>query len=410
MDIGDLDLKRDREAVHRIWHEVGWGDSSDDFDMKGLDIWMEACSGRVARIDGDAECAVLCTPGKLRYLDQSLRYLGVMSVVTSHVARKQGFAGRVTASSIARHVANGVQVAGLGIFEQGYYNRLGFGTDAYENLVAIDPQQLSIAGSTRPPKRLGTDDWKLVHHARCSQTTCHGGVTFDSPLVTRRHQLERKGGFGLGYFEGDTLTHHLWFRPISMENGPLDVVWMSYTTGEQFVELMGLVKNLGDQVRLVRMREPAGIQLHDLLRQPIQSGMTTERSKFATGIESLGISQTRICDMEGCMDKTHLECEDLKFNLKLTDPIELLLDDTDPWRGAGGDYVVSLGTSSGAERGSDSSLPTLEASVGAFTRMWLGVRPASGLTVTDALHGPQGLIESLDVAFRLPTPKRTWEF
>ena len=32
-------------------------------------------------------------------------------------------------------------------------------------------------------------------------------------------------------------------------------------------------------------------------------------------------------------------------------------------------------------------LPTLTATVSAFTRMWLGVRPATGLTITDDLQG-----------------------
>ena len=80
------------------------------------------------------------------------------------------------------------------------------------------------------------------------------------------------------------------------------------------------------------------------------------------------------------------------------------------WKGAGGEYVVELGRDSGAERGRDASLSTLKASINAFSRVWLGVRPATGLAVTDDLEGPRDLLEALDDAFRLPEPVRDWDF
>jgi len=61
-----------------------------------------------------------------------------------------------------------------------------------------------------------------------------------------------------------------------------------------------------------------------------------------------------------------------------------------------------------AAAGTDPALPTLTASVGAFTRLWLGVRPASGLAVTDDLTGPDDLLAGLDDAFHLPDPKPSW--
>lgn len=51
----------------------------------------------------------------------------------------------------------------------------------------------------------------------------------------------------------------------------------------------------------------------------------------------------------------------------------------------------------------------LAASAGAFTRLWLGVRPATGLAFTDSLAGPPGLLEVLDGILRLPDPKPDWE-
>jgi hypothetical protein len=71
---------------------------------------------------------------------------------------------------------------------------------------------------------------------------------------------------------------------------------------------------------------------------------------------------------------------------------------------------VTLGPQSSAEPGTDRALPTLAASVGAFTRMWLGVLPATGLAVTDELEGPQELLEELDWALRLPQPSVDWGF
>ena len=74
------------------------------------------------------------------------------------------------------------------------------------------------------------------------------------------------------------------------------------------------------------------------------------------------------------------------------------------------DYVVTLGPVSSAEPGREPSLPTFTASVGAFTRLWLGVRPATGLAVTDELSGPQDLLSRLDGMLRLPDPKPDWDF
>jgi len=49
--------------------------------------------------------------------------------------------------------------------------------------------------------------------------------------------------------------------------------------------------------------------------------------------------------------------------------------------------------------------------VGAFTRLWLGVRSATSLAVTDDLSGPQELLRELDdVLLCFPDPKWDWDF
>ena len=112
-----------------------------------------------------------------------------------------------------------------------------------------------------------------------------------------------------------------------------------------------------------------------------------------------------------CLQRTHLSCSaDLRFNLKLSDPIEDHLPSDAQWRGVAGEYVVTLGKSSGCEAGSDASLLTLTASVGSFTRLWLGVGPASSLNITDDLRGPRELLDHLDETLRLPEPETGCNF
>ena len=53
-------------------------------------------------------------------------------------------------------------------------------------------------------------------------------------------------------------------------------------------------------------------------------------------------------------------------------------------------------------------METLEASVGAFTRLWLGVTSATALSMTDQLSGPPALLEALDEALQLPAPQTDW--
>ncbi len=71
---------------------------------------------------------------------------------------------------------------------------------------------------------------------------------------------------------------------------------------------------------------------------------------------------------------------------------------------------MTLGSSSGAEPARDNTLPTLTATVNAFTRLWLGVRPATGLAITDDLDGPAELLAQLDEVLRLPAPHPDWDF
>ncbi|MEE9130568.1 MAG: hypothetical protein V3T84_11165 [Phycisphaerales bacterium] len=411
MELRAYDESRDKDAVCRIWREAGWmeGDKTEAFDAH-----RAASRGLVALIDGEAECLVLTSPGTVRYLDEDLSWSCVSAVVTSRVARKQAFASRLSAQAIANDVAQGAIVSGLGMFEQGYYDRLGFGTGSYVHRVAFDPSRLRVDGATRVPCRLTVDDYKIIHANRLNRDLPHGAVTLAPPGFTKADILQGKEcDFGLGFADGPNgeLTHHLWmYTRGKVESGPYCVGWMAWKTREQFLELMGLLKNLGDQVRLIFVRETHGIQLQDLIDKPMQHRQMTTDSDFDSRMRVVAYWQMRICDVPKVLEQTHLRGDELRFNLKLTDPIERYLSDDGPWLGIGGDYVVTLGPSSGAASGSDGTLPTLTASVGAFTRLWLGVRPATALHITDELDGPRELLEELDWTLRLPAPETGWDF
>lgn len=409
MDFRLYDQGRDRDAVQRIWREIGW---LEDGQEESLDLFLSAGRAWVADIERSAECFVGTLAGSVRYLDEDLSLGIIGAVTTSRIARKQKLASRLTAHALASLVADGALVSGLGMFEQGYYNRLGFGTGSYEHMLSFDPADLTVDVPCRAPRRLAKDDWQAVHAARMARLRGHGSCNVLPPEATHAEMARDKKCFGLGYCDGlkGDLTHFVWIYTEDAGHGPYKVLATIWQTGDQFLELMALLRSFGDQVHLVELDEPAGIQLQDLLRQPFKNRAISRQSKFENVGRSCAYWQMRILDLPGCMAQTHLPCADLRFNLKLTDPVESLLDQSATWRGISGDYIVTLGPESGAVRGEKLSLPTLKASVGAFTRLWLGVRPATGLAITDQISGPADLLRDLDRSFMLPQPHPGWDF
>jgi GNAT superfamily N-acetyltransferase len=255
----DYDAGRDKAAVLRIWREVAWLKGDDRKREESLARFVTCGRARVAEVDGEAECLINTAPGTLRYIDRDLSFSGVMGVATSRVARKQGLASRLLASTLAQDAADGALVAGLGIFEQGFYNQLGFGNGGYEHWFVFDPAQLRVDVRARIPRRVTQDDWEAMHKSRLARWRGHGSLSFTPPEVTEIDVALTDGGFGLGYYDGSDgeLTHHIWCRAQG-EHGPYSVRWMSYQTPGQFLELMALIHNLSDQVRQVQMCEPMG--------------------------------------------------------------------------------------------------------------------------------------------------------
>lgn len=410
MIIRDYNPEQDREAAHRIWQEVGWIEDNDK-QKKAVDVHLSGARALVAEINGAAECLVAAMPGQIRHLDATLPMSAVTGVTTSLIARKKGLAKRLTATLIAQEAAAGAAVSGLGIFEQGFYNQLGFGSLGYVHLLSFDPAQLNIKQKFRVPLRLGEADSARIHAALHQRMPAHGAVCIDPLEFVQAEMGWYENPVILGYADGpDEAITHCIVGNMKGEHGPLRVDLMIYQTWEQYLELLALIKSMGDQIRLVRVVEPATIQFQDFLKQPFRFQQLTDKSEYANRSRASAFMQVRINDVSACMAATHLPGSDtVRFNLKLADPIKKHLDGG-AWQGAGGEYVITLGHESAAATGQDASLPTLEASVGAFTRLWMGVRPASGLAVSDKLSGPPELLAALDRVVRLPQPHVEWLF
>lgn len=401
------DPERDAAAAHRIWRETGW--IKDEIAERAQARILTTGRTLVAELDGEAECLVLSIPGYMRYLQHEVPIAAITAVTTSRVARKQGLAGRLTARTVAQDAMDGAAVSVMDIFEQGFYNRLGYGNGSYEHRLRFDPATLRVPVRARPPKRLTTEDAASMHGALIHRTRGHGSLNLTPIPYLAADMSFNQSNFGLGYFDGKdgALTHFLW-AGVDEAHGPYHIIYMAFQSGAQFLELMALLKGMGDQVFAVNMREPALIQLQDMLEHPFRQRLMTAKSEYATGNMASAYWQARICNVEACLAATYLPGDPLRFNLVLSDPIKRFLEPDTPWQGVAGDYVVTLGPESAARLGMEPGLPTLTASVGAFTRLWLGVRPATGLAITDDLHGPDTLLAALNETLRLPAPHLDW--
>ena len=404
--------ERDFKAVRRIHFEVGW--LEDEKDAKAFAKVAPHFDGVIFPIDGTAECAVFTTPGAMRYLDADLDMTAVMAVTTSRVARKLGAAGRLTAHALSNAAAKGAEIAVLGMFEQGFYDRLGFGSGAYSRILRFDPATLNVRNAFRPPKRLTKKHWRQAHRAMMDRQRGHGGCVLHKPEMLRFDLATWPNTVALGYCDGDggALSHFFWGSATN-EHGPYRIGAYAYQNSAQLFELLALVKSLGDQVVSFEMEEPPEIQMQDLLKEPFRHRGVAQGSKHAGHHRTRAYWQARILDLPKCLAKTRLDAETISFNLHLTDPIASYLGDLDQdtaWRGVAGDYAVILGEQSAATPGTSAALPTLTASVGAFTRMWLGVRSASSLALTDDLSANEQLLRDLDRALRLPPPHLGWDF
>ena len=211
--------EQDLEAVRRIWMEIGWIDKD---QTEVVDLMVEAGRTLVAEVNGAAECMVMTAPGSLRYLQEDLPFFGVTGVATSRIARKQGLASRLTARAVAAGAGDGALVGGLSMFEQGYYNQIGFGTGSYERWIGFDPARLRIPVQPRVPERLSGEDWAAIHAARLARLRGHGACSLYPAAITRSEFTWMKNAFGmLSMVESWMPFKHIWTESIDPQKMPM---------------------------------------------------------------------------------------------------------------------------------------------------------------------------------------------
>ncbi len=406
-EIRPYDASRDLDAVVRIWLEIGWIDSADK--TKALGGFLGAANAEVATMNGEAECMVHWTPGSMRYQDTPLGLCAITAVTTSHIGRKRGFASRMTGRALAQGAAAGHAVAALGMFEQGFYDRLGFATGAYDHEITFDPAALLLDHIPyRTPERIPLDAWADLQGAMAGRLGSHGAVVLDpADLFAAEIGLNEKM-YALGYRDEQGELTHFVLGSLQEGHGPFRITFLAYRTTDQLLELLRLLKEQSDQIRSVRMIEPAHVQLQALLREPIRHRWHSHGTDRESMIRSFAWYQLRMLDVSACVAARRWDGGEVRFNLTLTDPAAERLPG--PWKGVGGDYTVTVGPSSSAVDGHAPGLATLRTSVGAFTRLWFGVRPATVLRVSDDLDAPVDLLTELDRAFALPHPILGWDF
>lgn len=401
------DEARDLDHVLRTWLEVGWLESEDKKDA--LRAFFDTAHVEVGLIDDEAECNVHWVPGRIQYQSTDLGLCAITAVTTSHIGRRQGLASTMTARALQQGADAGHAVAALGMFEQGFYDRLGFGTSAYDNQLQFDPQNLLVSHIPyRRPSRVTKEHWPDIHAAMVNRLGSHGAVFLDPPRLVEGEWGFADNPFALGYRDdAGTLTHMI-YGDLKDDHGPFTVNAIAYQSTDQLLELLRLLYELGDQIRSVKMIEPAEVQLQALLREPIRERQRSLKSDMESGNRSMAWCQLRMLDVERCVAARSWVGEPVRFNLTLTDPLADRL--TDGWRGVAGDYTVTIAEESAATRGHTPGLPTMTTGVGPFTRLWFGVVSATALTVSDPVEAPAGLVAALDDALLLPRPLPGWQF
>lgn len=398
----------DFPAIRRLWTEAGWIEH-DERSRKGLDAYVGASHTHVTEIRGQAEGACMVQDGTLLHDDTELPLVGLGSVNVSRIARRRGLGAALSAAAIGERASAGSAVAVLGIFDQGFYDRLGFGSGPYTHEWTFDPADLRVDVPDEPPIRLGLDDAERMHRNRLARFRVHGAASLVHPGCSRSEAYWTPQGFGLGYeSKSGELTHHLWIAGTG-EHGPYRVHWMAWRTPSELRDLLGLLRSLGDQVHAITLCDPPGTQLQDLIDRPMHGYRTRKGGDYWQRPFSLAWWQVRILDLPRCMTALRCPGPPLRFGLELTDPVSAWLPDACSWRGLEGGWTVELGEASSASPGLARGLPILRTSIGQFSRLWLGALSARALATSERFEAPESLIAALDRRVRLPTPNIDWE-
>jgi len=405
IEIRDLDFEQDMASIRRIWREIGWSDS--ERADQAMPAFFETGSSSVGVANGEVECAVQAQSGTMRLDNQALPLCVIAAVTTSRVARGLSLAQQLTARELAKGQKRGEAVAVLGMFDQGFYNKVGFGTGAYINEFRVDPNLFDISLKPRTPRRLGVDDSGAMLAALMARPPLHGNVVINQNACFRA-ELSMEDGFGLGYYEGQRLTHFVWMKPQG-ELGPYKVKWMGYEDGQGLLEILALLKSMGDQVYSIHMIEPPHLQLQSILKRPFRSQAIAEEGKYAAEQSAYAWYQLRILDIPACLSALSYNGPDIAFRLNVQDPLDEMLARDPAWRPVGGSFDVTLGQHAAVKPAQDNSLPALTCTINTLSRLIWGVSPASSLAISDGLQAPAELLTELDRVFT-PNPNPGWDF
>jgi predicted acetyltransferase len=405
IELRDFDIEKDMVSVQRIWREIGWSDS--ERTDQGMSAFFETGTTSVGLVNDEVECSVQAQTGSMRLDHEDLPLCVIAAVTTSRVARGLSLAQQLTARELAKGQRRGEAVAVLGMFDQGFYNKLGFGTGAYINEFRVDPNLFDINLKPRTPRRLSAHDSDAMLAALMARPPLHGNVVINQSSCFQA-ELRMEDGVGLGYFEGKRLTHFVWMKPQG-EHGPYKVKWMGYENGQGLLEILALLKSLGDQVYSIHMMEPPHVQLQSMLKRPFRSQAVAEEGKYAAEQSACAWYQLRILDIPACINALSYSGRDIVFQLNVEDPVDEMLAGDDSWRPVGGSFDVTLGQHAAVKPAQDKSLPALTCTINTLSRLIWGVSSASNLAISDGLQAPVSLLTALDGVFT-PNPKPGWDF
>ncbi|MCP4646496.1 MAG: hypothetical protein GY852_02020 [bacterium] len=393
-----------------IWMDAGWLDKGQE---KLAENWFNSADALVGEHNNETVALALSHRGsyyhKLHH--EELPFCAVTGITVAFHGRKLGFAGSLTAELLARGAERGEIVAGLGMFEQGFYNKVGFGNYPYMKLVYFRPADLVVSGSfSSIPKRFSNMDWEKIHKNRAERLRCHGSVNLP-PIITHAEMEINKNSFTIGFVnKQNDLTHHYVVASVKGEHGPMRIAWTSFRTAEQFRDILLSIKSFGDQIDLVSMQEPSGIQFQSLLKKPISIQRQSAASTgMKAGIRAGSWTQCRILDLEKSVNGMKCMGDSCDFNLILKDPVGKYLDSSFKWKGCSGNYTVQFSDSSKAAVGLSDGLPLMKCSVETFSKLWAGTAKPTMLAYTDAIEAPVSLLTKLDSALRLPEPNFDWD-
>lgn len=405
-DTRDFDYDKDLGAIKRIWREVGWIEG--DQEEAHVDGFFSVGHTRVGVIDSVPECSVHTVPGHIQLNRTPLSLCAVTAVTTSRIARGKAFAKRLTAQQLIRAQQQGAQAAALGMFDQGFYDLLGFGTGAYDYQFTFDPSLLMVDHRVAPPVRLGLDNAEEMHAALLARHKVHGSVDLAPWQLVRAEMGFHGDCVALGYRDDQGVLTHFLVMDAKGERGPYRVFMWAYQNNDQLLQLLGLIKSLADQVYSVVLLEPPELQLQALLERPFRHRTLTRGSDHGNLAGAAAWWQVRVLDVVAAvaaLGSTHAEAN---FSVQISDPLDAYAEEPV----CGGRYVVQLGEHCHAERVSsdDDQQADLTCSINAFSRWVFGVCPASSLRITDEFTLTEELAATLDNLVRLPRPTPGWDF